>query len=160
MFSIRRVSPTSVGYLAQAFPGDLDQLFEMLGGSPVLPDLPVVPRASLRFKVVEHPDRFEVSIEAPGARREDMKLRVKEQSLIVEYAPQDAGEKKETATNETGQVVLDEHIRIRARRELHFSTDLADKGHFASMENGVLAVRLVKKAPVLPQAVSRELAIS
>jgi HSP20 family molecular chaperone IbpA len=160
MFSIRRVSPTSVGSLARAFSEDLDPFFEMLGGLPTLPDLPVVPRASLRFKVVEHPDRFEVSIEAPGARKEDMKLRVKEQSLIVEYAPQDAGERKEAAANETGRVVLDEHTQIRARRELRFSTDLADTGHCASMENGVLAVRLMKKAPVPPQAASRELAIS
>lgn len=155
MFSIRRLPAQATGPLGRVFTEDFDDLFGMLRDLPVLP---VIPRAALRFRVVEHPDRYEIGIEAPGVRKEDMKLRIQEHSLIVEYAPQETVEKKDSSGSD-GKVVLDEHTRIRARRELKFAAELADSGHEASMENGVLTVRLMKKAPVPPQAASRELAI-
>lgn len=156
MFGVRRYSVPGGSSLGLRLPGDLDDMLDRMAG---LSAMPVIPRTSLRFRVIEHPNHYDVSVEAPGARKEDMKLQVLENTLTVEYVPAEKHTEKSEGTSPEGKVVLDERSKVRSRRVLTFTSELADTGHEAKMENGVLSVRLVKKAPA-PQSVSRELAIS
>jgi HSP20 family protein len=88
--------------------------------------------------VKEDDDKYTVTLETPGIEKEDLKIRMKDSSLLVE------GEKKEEKKDEGESYLRVERSYGNFRRVFNFDSQLDPKKVNAEFKDGVLSVTLPK----------------
>lgn len=94
--------------------------------------------------VLEHPNGYVLAVELPGMRKEDVKLTVEHNKLIIE------GERTQNREDQCKPIRV-ERAHGRFSRVFQLSED-ADVGKIsASMNAGLLEVRIAKREEALPK---------
>ena len=97
--------------------------------------------------VVEEPNRFVLSIDLPGMRREDLKISVESDSLII------TGERKrETEANEKGYSRF-ERVTGTFTRVFSLPNTIDGRKIDANYKDGVLSVLLPKSEEARPKSI-------
>jgi HSP20 family protein len=130
-------------YAARSVPAafrDFDRLFDISGLRERVGLIP-----SLALQVSEHADFYRVSAEVPGARKEELKVVIREDIVTIGF--QRSAPASDTAGAESGKVVYADRSAARAERSVQLPEELAESGHEAKLENGVLELKLIKRTP-------------
>jgi HSP20 family protein len=116
---------------------------------PRYPDMPAVERALM--DVVDKGDHFEVKVDMPGVKKEDIEVSIEGNRVAIRAETQSTKEQKE------GERVLHtERFAAMYARTFELPVDVSEAGAEARYEDGVLALTLPKRAPVT----SKKLAIN
>lgn len=97
--------------------------------------------------VKEDDDKYTITVEVPGIDKKDLKIRVKENSLLVE------GEKREETKEEGESYLRVERSYGNFRRAFSFASDLDEKKVNAEFEDGILIVTLPKTEKEKPKEI-------
>jgi HSP20 family protein len=97
--------------------------------------------------VKEDEDKYTVTVEVPGIAKKDLKIKVKENSLIVE------GEKKEETREEKESYLRVERSYGNFRRVFNFESDLDAGKVNAAFSDGILTVTLPKTENEKPKEI-------
>jgi HSP20 family protein len=97
--------------------------------------------------VKEDEDKYTVTVEVPGIDKKDLKIKVKENSLLVE------GEKKEETREEKESYLRVERSYGNFRRAFSFESDLDAEKVNAEFKNGILTVTLPKTEKEKPKEI-------
>lgn len=97
--------------------------------------------------VKEDEDSYTVTLEVPGMDKKDLKIKIKENSLMVE------GEKKEEKKEEGESYLRVERTYGSFRRAFNFATDLDEKKVNAEFEDGILTIVLPKSEKEKPKEI-------
>jgi HSP20 family protein len=97
--------------------------------------------------IKEDDDKYTVTVEVPGIDKKDLKIRIKENSLLIE------GEKKEEAKEEGESYLRVERSYGNFRRAFSFASDLDEKKVSAEFKDGVLIVTLPKSEKEKPKEI-------
>jgi HSP20 family protein len=97
--------------------------------------------------VKEDEDKYTVTLEVPGIDKKDLKIKIKENSLMVE------GEKKEESKEEGESYLRVERTYGNFRRAFNFASDLDEKKVNAEFEDGILTVVLPKSEKEKPKEI-------
>lgn len=97
--------------------------------------------------VKEDEDKYTVTVEVPGIDKKDLKIKVKDNSLLVE------GEKKEEAREEKESYLRVERSYGNFRRSFSFESELDTKKVNAEFKDGILTVTLPKTEKEKPEEV-------
>jgi len=97
--------------------------------------------------VKEDEDKYTVTLEVPGIDKKDLKIKIKENSLMVE------GEKKEENKEEGESYLRVERIYGNFRRAFNFAFNLDEKKVNAEFEDGILTVVLPKSEKDKPKEI-------
>lgn len=89
--------------------------------------------------VVEGPDKVSVRIEVPGLSRDQIKVEVQGNALIV------SGEKRSEATRREGSAIITERAFGQFSRVLPLPVDVDAENASAEYKDGVLAIDLPKR---------------
>jgi HSP20 family protein len=116
---------------------EMDRLFEtpMQAWSPAL-------------DVHEDKDKFTVSLELPGLKREDISVHLEDGSLVI------AGERKEETVSDTTQIHRRERFYGKFSRALTLPTAVAGDKVKADYKNGILTVTLPKAEEAKPKQIN------
>ena len=106
---------------------------------------PTVGTTSFRTDIQDQGDKFLLEAELPGFDKEDIQLDLKDNILTIKAQHKESNEQKDEGSN---------YIR-RERRVGSFTrtfdvTGIDENGITATYNNGILALTLPKKAPVVP----------
>ena len=102
------------------------------------------------MNVTENDQAFEVEVEMPGVKKEDVKVTLDQQRVTIE------GEaKRESEQRDGDNVVYSERSIGKYMRSFTLPTNVDDSSAEARMENGVLKLTLPKK----PDSASKRLTI-
>jgi len=93
-----------------------------------------------RLDVSENEQAFEVHAELPGVRKEDIKVSIDGQQVIIEGECQQANEQRQGE-----QVVYSERSTRRYQRIFTLPSEVDDATAEAKLENGILMLTLPKK---------------
>ena len=94
-----------------------------------------------RLNVTENDNAFDVEVEMPGVKKEDVKVTVEKQRVTIE------GEtKREDEQREGDNVVYAERSSGKFIRSFMLPTNVDEANAQAQMENGILKLTLPKKA--------------
>jgi HSP20 family protein len=130
----------------------MDDLWSRTGLLPTIsryPEMPAVERALM--DVVDKGDSFEIKIDMPGVKKEDIEVSVEGMRVSIRAETQSTREEKE------GERVLHtERYAAMYARTFELPTEVTEAGADAHYENGVLTLTLPKRAP----QTSRKLTIS
>jgi len=124
-----------------------DELFSDFfnrGGWPVAArsaNLPSVTRA--RMDVVDKGDKFAVTVDLPGVRKED--IRVSIEGARVSIAAETKGEKE---TKDGDRVLHTERYATSYARSFELPVEVTEDNADAKYENGVLTLALPKRAAI------------
>ena len=97
--------------------------------------------------VKEDEDKYTVTLEAPGINKEDLKIKMKDSSLMVE------GEKKEESRDEGASYLRVERSYGNFRRVFNFNSQLDSKKVNAEFKEGILTVSLPKTEKEKPEEI-------
>ncbi len=97
--------------------------------------------------VKEDSDKYTVTVEAPGIEKKDLKIKVKENGLLIE------GEKKEETKEEGESYLRVERSYGNFRRAFNFASDLDEKKVNAEFKDGILTVTLPKTEKAKPKEI-------
>jgi HSP20 family protein len=97
--------------------------------------------------VKEDNDKYTVTVEVPGIDKKDLKIKIKENSLLVE------GEKKEENKEEGESYLRVERSYGTFRRTFSFASDLDEKKVNAEFKDGTLIVTLPKTEKEKPKEI-------
>ncbi|MBN1695794.1 Hsp20/alpha crystallin family protein [candidate division WOR-3 bacterium] len=97
--------------------------------------------------VKEDEDKYTVTVEVPGIEKKDLKIKVKENSLLVE------GEKREETKEEGESYLRVERSYGNFRRAFSFASDLDEKKVNAEFKDGILTITLPKTEKEKPQEI-------
>lgn len=97
--------------------------------------------------VVEHGDRWVISVDLPGLSQEDIDVTFEDGSLVIE------GERK-TPFREGAKELFSDRSFNKFRRVLKIREAVAPEAIDASLQNGVLVVSILRKPEVLPAKIS------
>lgn len=97
--------------------------------------------------VKEDEDKYTVTLETPGIDKKDLKIRMKDSSLLVE------GEKKEEKKDENESYLRVERSYGNFRRVFNFDSQLDSKKVNADFKDGVLTVTLPKAEKEKPEEI-------
>jgi HSP20 family protein len=97
--------------------------------------------------VKEDEDKYTVTVEVPGIDKKDLKIKVKENSLLVE------GEKKEETREENESYLRVERSYGNFRRAFSFASDLDEKKVNAEFKDGILTITLPKTEKEKPKEI-------
>ena len=100
------------------------------------------PDVEIRVDVTEQDKAYEVRAEIPGARKEDIRVRV--DGNFVSIAAEVRREKEEKDRS-GGRVLLKETFVGSASRGFSLGHEVDEKGVIAKLENGVLKLTLPKR---------------
>ena len=103
-------------------------------------------KSLMNCDVKEFDDHFELDMDLPGTRKEDIKAEIRNGYLTV--SAERSSEKKE---EKDGRVIRSERFIGSCRRSFYVGDDVKREDVKASYENGVLKLDVPKK-PVLPEA--------
>jgi HSP20 family protein len=97
--------------------------------------------------VKEDEDKYTVTVEVPGIEKKDLKITIKENSLLVE------GEKKEEVKEEKETYLRVERSYGNFRRAFNFVSELDAKKVNAEFKDGILTVTLPKTEKEKPKEI-------
>jgi HSP20 family protein len=104
-------------------------------------EMPSVSRA--RMDVIDQGDRFEVLVDLPGVRKEDINVTIEGARVAI------AAETKRQEQVKDGERVLhSERFAASYARSFELPAEVTEEGAEASFENGVLKLGLPKRATV------------
>ena len=102
----------------------------------------------MKTDVREHDDRYEVDIDLPGFKKDEISLKLENGYLTVSAAK---GLDKDEKTK-AGKLIRQERYAGAMERTFYVGDDLTEEDIKAKFENGVLALSIAKKdAPKLPE---------
>lgn len=94
--------------------------------------------------VKEYDDRFELDLELPGYKKEDIKAELKEGYLNVSAEHSEEKEEKD----EIGKYIRKERYTGSTMRRFYVGKDITKEDIRANFENGILKIDIPKKEPV------------
>ena len=98
--------------------------------------------------ITEDKDRYEITVEIPGVRKEDVKVNIHDNILTIE------GEKKGSTEKKEGSSYRSERYFGKFSRSFTLNSEIdADKVK-ADFENGVLKIALPKSEKVKPRQIT------
>ena len=128
--------------------GDFDSLvdsfFLPLREAGVKPGASLVPA----MDVVEKDDRYEVEVELPGVKKEDVNISLQEGVLTI-----NAGNRREKTEERDGRVISRELRRGEFVRSLRFGSAIEESGIDAGFSDGILHIRLPKAQEAQPRRI-------
>jgi HSP20 family protein len=98
--------------------------------------------------IAEDKDRFVLSAELPGVKKEDVKINVHNNTLTIE------GEKKGTSEKKDDNYYKNERFFGKFTRSFTLNTDIDTEKIKADFEHGVLTVSLPKTEKVKPRQIA------
>jgi HSP20 family protein len=111
-----------------------------LAAMPRYGDMPAVERALM--DVVDKGDHFEVKVDMPGVKKEDIEVSVEGSRVMVRAETRAVKEEKE------GERVLHtERVAAMYARSFELPAEVTETGAEARYEDGVLMLTLPKRAP-------------
>jgi HSP20 family protein len=138
MANITRFDP--FGELAKFDPfGDLEDFFRGFGMRPGLRAFPAEPQ--MKLDVSEDKENYTVKAEAPGVKKEDIRVSIDGNRVSIS-----AELKKEEETKEGKNVVRSERYYGRTARSFTLGHDIDEARAQAKYVDGVLELTLPKKA--------------
>ena len=102
----------------------------------------------MKTDVRETETAYELAIDLPGVKKEDVKLTLENGVLSISTARNLNKEEKE---EKTGRVIRRERYSGAMSRSFYVGDNLAAEDISARMENGVLSLTIPKKGPKLPE---------
>jgi HSP20 family protein len=108
---------------------------------------PVVVRA--RIDVVDKGDKYEVSVDLPGVKKEDIQITVEGARVSIE-----ATAKNEREVKDGERVLHTERFAARYARSFELPQDVAESAAEAALDNGVLRLVLPKRDPVVAKRIA------
>ena len=103
--------------------------------------------------IFDRGDRFVITVELPGVRKEDIKLRVTEDTVYIE-----AQIRREKELEEEGAVRIERYYS-GYRRVIRLPEEVIPEKAKARYNNGVLEIELPKKSPKKPEGEGFEVKI-
>ena len=101
----------------------------------------------MKTDIQEHKDHYQVAIDLPGFKKEEINLELSNGYLTVSAA-KNLEEKKE----EKGRVIRSERYSGSMQRSFYVGEEMTEEDITAKFENGVLSLTLAKKdAPKIPE---------
>lgn len=97
----------------------------------------------MRTDVKEHDDKYEVDIELPGFKKEDVKAELKDGYLTITALKEVNNEQK----NENGKYVRRERYTGNMSRSFYVGDKVTQEEIRAKFEDGVLKLQIPKKDP-------------
>ena len=97
----------------------------------------------MRTDVKEHDDKYEVDIELPGFKKEDVKAELKDGYLTITALKEVNNEQK----NENGKYVRRERYTGNMSRSFYVGEKVTQEEIRAKFEDGVLKLQIPKKDP-------------
>lgn len=97
----------------------------------------------MRTDVKEHDDKYEVDIELPGFKKEDVKAELKDGYLTITALKEVNNEQK----NENGKYVRRERYTGNMSRSFYVGEKVTQEEIHAKFEDGVLKLQIPKKDP-------------
>ena len=97
--------------------------------------------ALMKTDVVENKDGFDVSIDLPGFKKEDVKGEVKDGYLIITASTKQNKEEK----NKDGKYIRKERYSGTCQRSFYVGEDITQEDIKAKFEDGVLKLEIPKK---------------
>ncbi|ASJ10972.1 heat-shock protein [Thermococcus sp. P6] len=91
--------------------------------------------------IFDRGDRFVITVELPGVRKEDIRLRVTEEAVYIE-----AQVKREKELEEEGAIRIERHYS-GYRRVIRLPEEVIPEKAKARYNNGVLEIEIPKKSP-------------
>ncbi|GAB4472722.1 MAG: Hsp20/alpha crystallin family protein [Burkholderiaceae bacterium] len=104
-------------------------------------ELPNVVRA--RMDVIDHGDWYEVLVDLPGVRKEDIQVTIEGSRVSI-----NAETKSERQRKEGERVLHAERFAAVYARSFELPAEVTEEGAEAKLENGVLKLTLPKRATV------------
>ena len=99
-------------------------------------------RDLMKTDVLEQEDGYEVNVELPGFRKEDIKLSIEDGMLNVTAVRNlDSEEKDETS----GRVIRRERFAGSLSRSFYVGEEMTEEDIKARLEDGILSIRVPKK---------------
>lgn len=102
---------------------------------------PTSPMSPMKTDIKEKEDAFELTIDLPGFKKENIQANVKEGYLTVTAETKNETEEKD----EKGSFVRKERFSGKCSRSFYVGRDVEEANIKASFENGVLTVDVPKK---------------
>ncbi len=121
----------------------------LCGSSAALPDV----------DVTENKDSYVLDMDLPGRTEKDVNLEINEGVLTISSAKtetkaiEDKNNKKEKDEAEKPQFLLRERRRTEFRRSFTLPKDIDADGVTAGFKNGVLTIKIPRKAEVAPRKI-------
>ena len=109
----------------------------------------------MRTDIKETEDGFEIKIDLPGFKKDDVKAELKDGYLLVEASTQNENEE----TSDDGHYVRKERFSGSCRRSFYVGEEIAEEDIKALFEDGVLALQIPKKQPEELPEVTHTIAI-
>ena len=97
--------------------------------------------ALMKTDVVENKDGFDVSIDLPGFKKEDVKGEVKDGYLIITASTK----QKKEGKNKDGKYIRKERYSGTCQRSFYVGEDITQEDIKAKFEDGVLKLEIPKK---------------
>jgi HSP20 family protein len=123
------------------FTRGFDDLFKGMFLRPVRFDVDALRDLQIKLDISENGDTYEVSAEMPGVKKEDIKVSVEGNLVRIS-----AETKKESGEKKGDQVLRSERYYGRLERAFTLDTDVDDSKVDAKYADGVLKLKLPKKA--------------
>lgn len=102
--------------------------------------LPTYGDNALSMDVTDRPEAYDVTVDVPGYDREDVDVRVEEDTLSI------TAEHEHEHEDDAGPFIHRERSHRTLRRSIDLPTDIDRDGVAARLTNGVLTVTLPKRA--------------
>lgn len=130
-----------------AFPSLFDEFFNdffQRAGAPIArsAELPAAVRA--RMDVIDRGDRYEVLVDLPGVKREDINVDIEGARVSIT-----AEAKSQRETKDGERVLHSERFAASYARTFELPAEVTEDGAEAKFENGVLRLGLPKRATVM-----------
>jgi len=123
------------------FTRNFDDFFKGMFLRPVRFDVDALPELQVKLDITENGDAYQVSAEMPGVKKEDINITVDGNLVRIS-----AETKKETEEKKGDQVLRSERYYGRLERAFTLDADVDDSKVDAKYADGVLKLKLPKKA--------------
>lgn len=97
----------------------------------------------MRTDIKEHDNSYELDVELPGVKKEDIDLSLHDGYLTVSYE-----HKEDKETKEKGKVIRRERFYGSSSRSFYVGDDIKEEDIEASYDNGVLTLNVPKQSKV------------
>jgi HSP20 family protein len=94
--------------------------------------------AAMRSNVEELDDHYELKVEMPGCRKEDIQIRLENGYLVITA-------KRNANHNNHGSYIMREIVEGRFQRSYYIGDDIKESEIHAKFENGILTISVPKK---------------
>ena len=95
----------------------------------------------MKTDVREHEDHYEVDVDLPGFKKDEIRLELENGTLTV-HAAKDLEKEK---TDKAGKVIRQERFSGAMQRSFYVGDELTEEDIGAKFENGVLSLNIPKK---------------